>query len=163
MILKMAEGMSDEYVEIPTINLFKLSDRREAQALSASSNDVPIENSNYAITVNISNTKLVNKKPWHKYTQDEQRRILARVEQSFRKKTPSVVLVRIEYEACPSNNNIHFHALYNMPYTFISTLENHWVKFDSTDKNTLQKWRHLDVRAVKNVQGWLDYISKEKA
>lgn len=149
--------------DIPKVNLFReIDSRNQGASLNASSNDVDvIVTNNYAVTVNIANTKLVNKKCWHKYTSDEQRKILCRIEASFRKKNPSVELVRIEYETCPSNKNIHFHALYRMPETFVSTVENHWVKFDSTDKSTLKAWRHLDVKMVHSVQGWLEYITKE--
>lgn len=153
-----------DYFVFPTRSLFKQYEDKPQRASGASMNDVNvIQLPLYAVTVNIANTKKVNRKVWGIYTQDEQRKILARVEASFRKATPSVELVRIEYEVCPSNKNVHFHALYRMPDIFVTTVQNYWRKFDSTDSKTLKPWRHLDIQLCHNVKGWLEYITKDKA
>jgi len=67
-----------------------------------------------ASTVNIQPSKLMNRRPWKKYNHDDQRKILMRVEASFRRKYPTVELIELQYEVCPQLNNIHYHALYKM-------------------------------------------------
>lgn len=156
----MQERCSDDNFTMPTYSLFKGPNKTGAQAQSASSNDVTIDGTLYAITVNIAPTKLVNKKQWCTYTHDKQRAILGRLESSFRTKNPDIKLHRIEYEACPTVGNIHFHALYEMPEIYLSTLQNYWDKFDSTDKKTRIRWRHLDVKLCHNMKGWIEYITK---
>ena len=104
--------------------------------------------------------KKVNNKQWSTYDHDQQRKALGRIEASFRSKNPSVVLHRIEYEICPASKNIHFHALYEMPELFVSTLQNYWDKFNVNDSATRVLWRHLDIRPCTNIRGWLEYITK---
>lgn len=147
---------SDDEFIMPKHSLFKSP---TAQA-SASCNDVTSNGTKYAVTVNIAPTKLINKKQWLKYNPDQQRAVLTRLEATFRKNNPSIVLHRIEFEKCPTVGNIHFHALYEMPDIFLTTLENHWGKFDSTDENTKVPWRHLDIRPCHSVKGWIEYITK---
>jgi len=89
--------------------------------------------------------------------------LLARVEKSYRDKTPSVQLKRIEYEIQPGTGNIHFHALYEMPEIFVSDMEAYYNRVCSNvDVNTISPWRHFDCKRIYNVQGWLDYISKDQ-
>lgn len=150
---------SDDDFVFPTRSLFKRVPPNEP---GASLGDVILNSTYYAVTVNIAPNKHVNKKRWHTYTHDKQRSVLERLEASFRRKTPSVVLHKIVFENCPVVKNVHFHALYEMPPLYESTLRNHWVVFDDNNNSNDAKsdWRHLDIRPVHNVKGWLEYISK---
>lgn len=116
----------------------------------------------WAVTVNIQPTKLMNKRQWRKYSPDQQMGILGRIEAAFRRKTPSVQLVELHYETCPALGNIHFHALYEMPKDFVSTMENYYKDVcDSSDEHTKIKWRYLDIQQVKDEKAWLEYIRKD--
>jgi hypothetical protein len=129
---------------------------------SGSFNDVTtLTEQKIAVTVNISPNKLMNKKVWKTYSHDKQRLILAKLEAHFRRVTPSVRLVRIEYEICPTVKNIHFHALYECPLNYESTIECYWMRISNTDKKTITPWRHLDIQNIYDEKGWLHYISKD--
>lgn len=153
-------------------NTFMASIRRPLfnnalRASGASINDVitsimPNFKGNYAITVNPAPTKLLNKKQYCKYSEDQQRAMLTRIEASLRRTTPSIELIELHFEKCPSNKMIHFHALYQMPSIYVTTVENYYrVRLDSTDKNTKTPWRHLDIQKVYNRLGWIKYIQKD--
>jgi len=137
------------------------------RASGVSVNDVitsimPNFQGNYAITVNPAPTKLLNKKQYCKYTEDQQRAMLTRMEAALRRTTPSIELIELHFEKCPSNGMIHFHALYQMPEIYVTTMENYYrVRLDSTDKNTKVPWRHLDIQKVYNRLGWITYIQKD--
>jgi len=120
----------------------------------------------YASTVNIQPTKLMNKRPWKKYNHDDQRKILMRVEASFRRKYPTVELIELQYEVCPKLKNIHYHALYLMTDDEEHELYNYFKKICcSEDAKTLIPWRFMYNKIIpKNImdiQGWLDYMRKE--
>lgn len=156
------EDKTEEDLIIPNKALFK---KREPARV----NDVDgIYNNNklyYAVTVNIQPTKLMNKKQWRKYTHDEQRSQLLRIEASFRKKTPSVELIEIQFEICPTLNNIHFHAMYYMPKIFIHEVYLHYRRIcNSTDDKTIKEWRFIDIQELKrqeDIENWLMYIRKD--
>jgi len=114
----------------------------------------------FAVTVNIKPNKVFSKKPWHKYDKDKQRGLLARMELALRKKTPSIELVRIEYEECPKIKNIHFHAMYSMPSEFVSEMECHWEKHSGNLPDTKVPWRVIQIKPIHNEAGWIDYITK---
>lgn len=120
--------------------------------------DVP---RHYAVTVNLHSQKKVNRKAWFRYTDDQQRGILTRIEYAFRRDTPSVKLHSIAFEKAPSSGNIHFHALYEMLPIFQTTVENYWSKHAMLGEHD-NPWRHLDIRIVHNIKGWMDYINKEQ-
>jgi len=115
----------------------------------------------FAVTFNPAPTKLMNRKQYCKYSEDQQRAMLARIESSLRTNNPSITLIEIHYERCPSNKMIHFHALYEMPQLFVTTMENYYSKYDSTDSKTKVPWRHLDIQPVFNRKGWEEYIRKD--
>lgn len=115
----------------------------------------------YGVTVNIKPNKVFSRKPWHKYDADKQRGLLSRMELALRKKTPSIELKRIEFETCPTLQNIHFHALYSMPPFFKSEMECHWEKHSGNLPDTKVPWRIINIQEVHNEAGWIDYITKE--
>jgi hypothetical protein len=73
----------------------------------------------------------------------------------------NMILEKIEYEICPNDGIVHFHALYKTSDGFIMTIRNYYKKYDSTNENTINPWRHLDVRPVYDHHGWEKYISKQ--
>lgn len=124
--------------------------------------DIYNNNKYFGITVNILPYKSMNKKRWFLYTHDKQRDILSRIESKFRKNNPSVQLIELHYEICPSTDdfhNIHFHALYNMPDVFKAELETYYNKICSDKSN--KNWRHLDIKEINNKESWLNYIRKD--
>jgi len=157
---EIEDCMVDE-VPIPKHNMFravrqKSSDLNDVSPSSGTSN-------RYAITVNISPHKLMNKKKWSTYDHSRQRLILARVEARLRKNNPSIVLESLYYETCPTLNQIHFHALYTMPTEFKAELETYYNRICSTtDAKTIKPWRHLDIQQIYNEEGWLKYIQKDQ-
>lgn len=114
----------------------------------------------YAVTVNIKPNKCFSRKPWHKYDADKQRGLLTRMELALRKRTPSIKLHRIEFETCPTLQNIHFHALYEMPDVFTSEMVCFWEKHSGNLPDTKKPWRVIDIKEVYNMAGWIDYITK---
>lgn len=123
-----------------------------------SDNDVTTKR--YGITVNIQPTKLMNKRQWRKYTPVQQTGILQRVEKALRRENPSIKLIELHFETCPTLKNIHFHALYEMPEQFKAQLETYYARFTSTDEKTINPWRTLDVTELYDEAGWLQYIRK---
>jgi len=114
-----------------------------------------------AVTVNIKPNKVMNRRRWKLYNNEQQRALLTRLESSFRKVTPSVTLKKLTFETCPSNGNIHFHAMYECPKIFESTIINYWnEKVDGNDLETKVPWRHIVVKNVFDKKGWIDYITK---
>lgn len=131
--------------------------------LNASLSDVSINEATtmIACTVNIKPNKIMNRRRWKTHTADQQRASLTRLEQAFRKVTPACKLMKLTFEKCPSNGHIHFHAMYEAPAIFMTTIENFWnEKVDGNDLNTRIPWRHVIVKNVFNQQGWIDYITK---
>lgn len=115
----------------------------------------------YAVTVNIKPNKVMNRRRWKLYTAEQQRALLTRLEASFRKDTPSVILKKLTFETCPSNGNIHFHAMYECPKIYESTIANYWnEKVDGNDLETKVPWRHIVIEECYDTKGWLQYISK---
>lgn len=112
-----------------------------------------------ACTVNICPDKFLNKKRWKTYTHEEQRKILFRIERSMRTKTPSVKLHKLIYEVCPQLNQIHFHALYECPTIYESTINNFWrdKKYNPSDD-----WRICETKPIFNYDGWFKYIHKDQ-
>jgi len=115
----------------------------------------------YAVTVNIKPNKVMNRRRWKLYNAEQQRALLTRLEASFRKDTPSVVLKKLTFETCPSNGNIHFHCLYQCPKIYESSIINYWnEKVDGNDLETKVPWRHIVVEECYDTKGWIQYISK---
>lgn len=114
-----------------------------------------------AVTVNIKPNKLINRKRWKLYTADKQQQLLSRFESFSRKDIPDLKLLKIVYESCPVQKQIHFHALYE-GYQFHQKLIKDWwdEKVDGNDLNTKIPWRHIDVQEVYCLEGWIEYISK---
>lgn len=117
----------------------------------------------YGITVNIQPTKKMNKRLWKLYSHDKQREILSRIEAKFRADTPSVRLIELHFEECPTLKNIHFHALYEAPALFKVEMEAYYKRVCcSDDKDTKIPWRYLDIKLIIGGNAeWLDYIRKD--
>lgn len=152
-------------VRLPLGNLFSKTKRPLAGPLAdrpTGDDDINKNVNKYGITVNVLPFKLMNRKRWFTYSHDKQRDILSRIEAKFRRDTPSVKLIELHYELCPSEDkfhNIHFHALYEMPSMFVAELETYYkrVCFDSSNKN----WKYLDIKLINNEDAWIKYIRKD--
>lgn len=118
-----------------------------------------IENDMVATTVNICPNSFMNKKRWSDYDHDQQRNILRRIEKAFRVKHPSVELLKMAFEICPTLDNIHFHCLYKCPLIFKSTIENYFKKY--SPKKGGDTWRTVIVKEIFDEEGWIKYISKD--
>lgn len=154
--------MPDDFV-IPTTKLFVSNKDARIQTNSIASDvNTPLDSTAklFAVTVNIKPNKVFSRKPWHKYDKDKQRGLLTRMELALRKKTPSIELKRIEFETCPTLQNIHFHALYSMPSIFVSEMECHWEKHSGNLPDTKVPWRVIQIKPCHNEAGWIDYITK---
>lgn len=119
----------------------------------------------YGVTVNVQPTRLINKKQWKLYNHDQQRAILTRMEASIRRNTPSIELVELHFEVCPTLKNIHFHALYKMPRIFVVELETQWNRLVGSiiNKDTKEPFRHLDIKEISGGnKEWIKYINKDK-
>lgn len=118
----------------------------------------------FAITINLSPFKLMNKKRWFTYSHDKQQSILTRLENKFRQLTPSIKLQKLVFEIAPAVNNcdtfrnIHIHALYQMPEMYVSEMETYYNRICNDPTNN---WKHLKIDKVFNEKGWIDYISKD--
>lgn len=115
----------------------------------------------YAVTVNVCPNKKMNNKIWKTYDHIKQTAQLQRLEAHMRKLNPSIELLELQFEICPALNQIHFHALYDMPDVFVSTMENYWREKIADKKPTTPPWRFLDIQQVYNRKGWEDYIRKD--
>lgn len=117
----------------------------------------------YGITVNIQPTKKMNRRYWKLYNHDQQRAILSRIEAKFRALTPSVQLMELHYEVCPTLKNIHFHALYKAPALFKVEMMAYYKRVCcSDDLNTTDPWRYLDIKLILGGNAeWLEYIRKD--
>lgn len=116
----------------------------------------------YAVTINVCPNKKMNNKIWKTYDHIRQTAQLQRLEAHMRKLNPSIQLVELQFEICPALNQIHFHALYDMPKEFVSTMENYWREKIADKKPTIKPWRYLDIQQVYNEKGWIRYINKDK-
>jgi len=124
--------------------------------------DQPPDTTLVACTVNIKPNKVMNRRRWKLYSQDQQRNLLTRLESSFRNKTPSVKLKILTFEVCPKLGQVHFHAMYECPRIFMSTIHNYWnEKVDGNDLNTKEPWRHIVLEEVYDQKGWIQYITKQ--
>lgn len=166
-------SMDDANEKALTCNLFKLQSRKtKAVRLhdvnntpSKESSDSDIEDLNskqYAITVNIKPTKVMNGRLWKLYTPDHQIKILTRMEKCIRSKNPSINLCELHFETCPRTRMIHFHALYLLPDSFKSVLETFWARFSGDDAKTKTPWRIFHSAEIYDDAGWLAYIRKDQ-
>lgn len=116
----------------------------------------------YAVTVNIQPTKFINKRQWKKYSADQQKAILTRIERSVRTKNPSIVLKALHFEVCPTLFNIHFHAMYQMPNIYQVVLETYYDRVVGQPQGKQTKpWRHFLMEEIYDRKGWLEYITKD--
>jgi len=133
---------------------------------NVSSNDVIPEDCNtpiyYAITVNPQPTCKLNKKCYRSYTEDQQIAVLSRIEAALRRKHPDIQLVELRFEICPKLLQWHFHALYEMPPLYFTTVWAYYKRImDTTDAKTKTAWRYIDLQPVYNKAGWEQYIRKD--
>lgn len=119
----------------------------------------PTDVISWGITVNIKPTIFINKKQWKLYDHDKQKAILTRIEAKLRKDNPSIVLKKLMFEVCPKIKNIHFHALYEMPSIFESTIETYYHRV--CNKGDTTGWRVIDTQPIYDEEGWIKYISKD--
>jgi len=144
----------------PNANLFSTKSREGGRR--------PVDNNiakklRYAVTVNIHPYKSMNKKRWFTYSHDKQRSQLARIEEAFRRKNPSVQLIELHYEIAPAVNdeeyrNVHFHALYEMPENFNAQVETYYNRICGCKEGT---WKHIKIDPIYHEHGWIDYIRKD--
>lgn len=140
-----------------------LSDVDDIISIDDNIDDDPTR-SYYGVTVNISPHKYMNKRKWSLYSADQQRKILLRVENSFRVKNPSVKLIELHFEKCPNlkHEQIHYHALYDMPDEYVTHMECYFNRIcNNNNENTRIPWRHIVIKHVSNIEGWKDYIRKD--
>lgn len=157
----MSDTESDEPVIIPQRKLIDVS-RNDVKH----NNDPHDDNIRYyAITVNIQPSKTMNKKQWRTYNEDEQRAILTRIEKSFRTKNPIVKLLEIHFEKCPTLSNIHYHALYIMPFSYANHMYLYFNRICSAKNDaTLKEWRFIDIQPLHtgdDISNWIQYIRKD--
>jgi len=121
----------------------------------------PTGNTLWAVTINPSPNKLINKKRWRFYDNDQQERTLLRIVNLLVAKHPSIKCVEKHFETCPSNGQIHLHGLFEFTEEWLTTLEN-WINHSIawTDDKSNPPWRHLQVDPIFNKEGWLEYIRK---
>lgn len=118
-------------------------------------NDPELDTGLICMTLNICPEKKVNNKKWKTYSNEQQKAILTRLENAFRRQTPSVTLNMLTFEICPTLKNVHIHALYNAPNFFRHEIDTYWLsKFD------LPGWRTIITEPCHNRDAWLTYISK---
>jgi len=118
----------------------------------------------YAITINISPHKLINKRKWAMYAHQQQQEILFRMEASSLKNTP-IKCIKAVFEMCPRLKQIHMHALYEMPKNlgYQAYIKEWWdSRISTTDKNTIIPFRHFDSRDIYDRNGWNKYIMKDQ-
>lgn len=121
-----------------------------------------IDTIHWIVTINPSPNKLINKRRWQLYTNERQKEILERSLTKLTLSNPSISCIERQYERCPSNGQIHLHALYSFSPEWLTTMEN-WINhtFAWKDDKSKPPWRHLDIRPSINDNLWLEYIRKD--
>jgi len=117
----------------------------------------------WAVTINPSPNKFINKKRWQTYPAIRQQEILTRVLSQLTLKNPSINLLEHHFEKCPSNGQIHVHALFECTLEWVSTIEN-WIhhSIEWKDDKSTPRWRHLVIDPIYNRLGWEAYIRKDQ-
>jgi len=118
----------------------------------------------YAITINISPHKILNKKKWQFYSHQKQQEILFRMEASSLRNTP-IKCIKAVFELCPTLKNVHMHCLYEIPINmgYEDHIKEWWDKrISTTDENTIIPFRHFDCRNIYDRDGWNKYILKDQ-
>jgi len=117
----------------------------------------------YAVTLHPHRMKKLNNKCYGTYTHDQQRALLTRLEAAMRRDNPSIKLIEIHFETAPKIGTIHYHALYEMPDIFVTTMENYLNHrtADKKPKGNIEPWRNLDIQPIYHESGWIDYIRKD--
>jgi len=115
----------------------------------------------YIVTVNPAPNHHMNKRQYKLYSSDQQRAMLTRIELALRRNNPSIKLLELHFEKCPSSGQIHFHALYEMPILFASTMTNYYNRILQEQQPSTPPWRHLDIQLCNNKKAWLQYIRKD--
>lgn len=125
---------------------------------SVSSNDAIL----YSLTINPQPSGRLNGKVYSLYTNDQQIAILGRIEAHLRLKNPIIEMLELHYEKCPSNGQIHFHALYSMPSIYQSTVMAYYRRIlDKSNQETKEPWRYIDFTVTDSRSQWLEYIRKD--
>ena len=103
----------------------------------------------------------MNRRQYKLYDHDKQTAILTRIENALRRDNPTITLIKLNFEKCPSNGQMHFHALYEMRASDIEIMENYYNRILSEKKPSIPPWRHFDIKPIYNEKGWIDYITKD--
>lgn len=118
---------------------------------------------NIACTINVQPTRFMNKRQWKKYSHDQQKAILNRIENAMRRVYPTIVLKKLYYEICPILNNIHFHAWYVCTMDDEQKMKDYFEQRCGTPKGTQTKpWRMYLSKYIYDEQGWVNYITKDQ-
>jgi len=117
----------------------------------------------WAVTVNISPNKFINKKPWKNYSAERQTSILERILTQLTTKNPSIALLEYRFEVCPIITQIHVHALFECAREWVTTIEN-WIHHSCEwkDDKSSPRWRHLQIDPIFSKEGWIKYINKDQ-
>lgn len=115
----------------------------------------------YATTVNLNPHGFVNNKKWSLYSQDDQRKILLRLEASMRRTYPTVELVELHFEVCPTLKSAHYHALYKMGIDMPSL---YCQYFNDRVKKVGKKctYENVKIDPIWNYEGWQVYMKKDQ-
>lgn len=118
----------------------------------------------YGVTFNPDPLKHFNNKQYCKYTNDQQRAMLGRIEQGFRKQQQlgDVHLVELHYELGPATETIHFHSLYEMDDDTKDRMIQYYSKYTNTNPTSGRTWPHLDIKLINNEEAWKCYIRKDQ-
>lgn len=112
----------------------------------------------YGVTFHPHVLSMFNRKSYNKYTHDQQRAMLLRIEASCRKQYPEIELQELQFEVGPKSGQIHFHAHYKMPPTFATEMRNYYQRYAT--QYSKEDYEHFDIKLLNNIEQWQLYIRK---
>jgi len=128
---------------------------------SHNANFIEPQESLYAVTFNPHPLRPFNKKQYRKYTNDQQKDILNRIEGDLRKFNPSIKLVEMQFEIANIHKTVHFHAMYSMDPAAAIIMQKHYSKYQFQCHRDKKPFNHFDLQLVKLESNWLAYIRKD--
>lgn len=115
----------------------------------------------YGVTFNPHPLRLFNKKQYRKYTQEQQRSLLQKIEADLRKFNPTIELIELHYEIANIHSTVHFHGMYSMDYGDVDIMRKHYGKYEFKCHHDNKPFKHFDLQLVKFENHWLSYIRKD--